>query len=428
MNNPRIDRRTFMKSAALGAAALSTASFPLAFLGGPARAAGATSGSPTGRRLLILNLAGGFDPLAVLQPDIGALADARRGLFQEKLLPFNGQLGLTSTFPLLGELFTKSQDAVLHRVAHENATREHDIQERVNATGTNDRLAPEQGGGWVERLADANPEKFTSPLDVIDLANGHPTVTGGTFASANVNWQLQTFRNETLREVNALRDAKVFEEGASLIQTRLGRLSAQGSRNATVLSDALTSAVKADMALRMERMTAGTPFAKYPNSQLGGMLSAVETVFGQLGTQIAYVRADNFDTHDNQAMRIPMLFTDVEASLRAFRDNLEARGLWKDTIILTTTDFGREIKQNSSGGTDHGVGADTFVIGPSVAGGRVLGEDYTAAEFTGEKTRFLDVQINVQNVLREVVGALGYDPNGPFKPFAGQQALDLFMR
>jgi len=423
MHHPRIDRRTFMKGAALGAATLST--FPL--FGKLARAAGPATGSPTGRRLLIINFAGGFDPLAVLQPDVSALRDLRPGLFRDPstLLPFSGQLRLTPEFPLLQELFDKGEAVVLHRVAHENATREHDIQERVNASGTFDRLVPEEVGGWVERLADANPARFTQPTDVVDLSNGHPTVNGGRFASANVNWQLQTFRNETLREVNALRDARVFAEDASLIQTRLGRLSAQGSRNATVLSDSLSAALASDTALRMDREKAGMPFARYPNSQLGGMLKAVETVFGQLGTQVAYVRADGFDTHDNQAMRIPMLFGDVEASLRAFRDNLTARGLWKDTIILTTTDFGRELKMNSSNGSDHGIGADTYVLGPSVAGGRVLGDDYTAAEFRGE-TRFLSVQINVQNVLRDIVAALGYDPDASFQSFPGKQDLALF--
>jgi len=218
----------------------------------------------------------------------------------------------------------------------------------------------------------------------------------------------------------------VFAPEASRIQTRLGRATAQGSRNASVLSDALAAAVIADAILRQERSEQGTPLAQYPFSQLGGMLSAVETVFGQLGTQIAYVRADGFDTHDTQKDRIPQLFGDMDASLRAFRSNLEARGLWEGTIILTTTDFGRELNMNSSGGTDHGVGADTYVIGPSVAGRRVLGEDYTAAELTGG-ARFLDVEINVQNVLREVVGALGYDPDPAFAPFEGQTELGLFL-
>jgi uncharacterized protein (DUF1501 family) len=147
-------------------------------------------------------------------------------------------------------------------------------------------------------------------------------------------------------------------------------------------------------------------------------MQAVETVFTQLGTQVAYVRTGGFDTHTDQRNRIAQLFGDVNGTLTALRSNLIAKGMWEDTIILTTTDFGRELRMNGSMGTDHGVGYDTFILGPSVKGGRIIGEDYGPADFAQDK-RFLDMRVNSQNILREVVGALGYEPEGPFEAFAG---------
>jgi len=41
---------------------------------------------------------------------------------------------------------------------------------------------------------------------------------------------------------------------------------------------------------------------------------------------------------------------------------------------MTMTEFGRTVRENGSGGTDHGHGTCMFVLGSRVAGGRVHGE------------------------------------------------------
>jgi uncharacterized protein (DUF1501 family) len=47
----------------------------------------------------------------------------------------------------------------------------------------------------------------------------------------------------------------------------------------------------------------------------------------------------------------------------------------EDVLILTISEFGRTVRQNGSGGTDHGHGNFMFVIGGnSVKGGKVYGD------------------------------------------------------
>ena len=53
-----------------------------------------------------------------------------------------------------------------------------------------------------------------------------------------------------------------------------------------------------------------------------------------------------------------MLFRSIINNLR---DNLQEA--YKDTIILTVTEFGRTIKQNSSNGTEHGYGSAILMAG-----------------------------------------------------------------
>jgi uncharacterized protein (DUF1501 family) len=45
-----------------------------------------------------------------------------------------------------------------------------------------------------------------------------------------------------------------------------------------------------------------------------------------------------------------------------------------DVTIMTMSEFGRTVRQNGNGGTDHGHAGALFVIGGGVKGGRVHGK------------------------------------------------------
>ena len=54
-----------------------------------------------------------------------------------------------------------------------------------------------------------------------------------------------------------------------------------------------------------------------------------------------------------------------------------ARGLgnaWDDTVIVVLSEFGRRVRENGNGGTDHGHGNVIWVLGGSIRGGRVYGD------------------------------------------------------
>jgi uncharacterized protein (DUF1501 family) len=43
-------------------------------------------------------------------------------------------------------------------------------------------------------------------------------------------------------------------------------------------------------------------------------------------------------------------------------------------VVLAMTEFGRTVRQNGSGGTDHGTGGCCLLAGGAIAGGKVLGK------------------------------------------------------
>lgn len=78
---------------------------------------------------------------------------------------------------------------------------------------------------------------------------------------------------------------------------------------------------------------------------------------------------DGFDTHANQAARHTALLTRLADTIVTLRRALVAQDRWTSTLILTTSEFGRQPRENAAGGTEHGTAAAHFAIGGAVRGG-----------------------------------------------------------
>jgi uncharacterized protein (DUF1501 family) len=92
-------------------------------------------------------------------------------------------------------------------------------------------------------------------------------------------------------------------------------------------------------------------------------------------TQLAFTAVGGWDTHVNQGAARGQLANRL-ASLGEGLDALSA-GLgdaYKDTVIVVVSEFGRTLRQNGNGGTDHGRGNVMWLMGGPIAGGQVLGD------------------------------------------------------
>jgi len=65
-------------------------------------------------------------------------------------------------------------------------------------------------------------------------------------------------------------------------------------------------------------------------------------------------------------------FQDFSQGIAALYKDLGDR--MRNVVIVTMTEFGRTIRQNGSGGTDHGHASCLFVLGGPVKGGKVYGK------------------------------------------------------
>ena len=69
---------------------------------------------------------------------------------------------------------------------------------------------------------------------------------------------------------------------------------------------------------------------------------------------VYYVSLNGFDTHVNQIVRQNKLLGELSDGIAAFMKDLKSSGKSEDVLMMTFSEFGRRVKQNASGGTDHG--------------------------------------------------------------------------
>ena len=134
----------------------------------------------------------------------------------------------------------------------------------------------------------------------------------------------------------------------------------------------------------LKRLTPGnyTPErgATYPNGKLGESLKQIaQLIKADVGVEIAFADVGGWDTHANQAQpnsptqgNLSNRLREVGQSLAALYTDLGDK--MDDVVILTMSEFGRTVKQNGTGGTDHGHATCFFVMGGPVQGGKVYGD------------------------------------------------------
>lgn len=90
------------------------------------------------------------------------------------------------------------------------------------------------------------------------------------------------------------------------------------------------------------------------------------------GPRIAVIEMNGFDTHSAEANRIRQQFDALTQALAALADGLKP--VWRDSVVMAVSEFGRTVIPNGSGGTDHGTGGAGFLLGGAVKGGRVYAD------------------------------------------------------
>jgi uncharacterized protein (DUF1501 family) len=313
------------------------------------------------RRLVVIEMAGGNDGLAMLQPyEDGVLRDRRTELMSadEDLIDAGNGFGW---HPALAGLAKIGVAGVVGVGSNEPDFSHFEMEQRWWRGVSEDNSGI--GTGFFGRVCDV--------LDVGDPVTGLSFSGGPSAALAS-----EKAVTVGITDPGASWFFSEDEPWYDMLRTAYGAMSVP-----SVNDSAQLAAARGGLAdtLRFAASLSEIPQnddTLYPWTDLGQQLRfASEVLDLEVGVRVMHVRQDGFDTHSGQQWRHRELMSELNDATVAFVNDLDERGQLDNTMIVTTSEFGRRVATNE-GGTDHGGASSMMVCGPSSrsTGGAIYGE------------------------------------------------------
>jgi uncharacterized protein (DUF1501 family) len=345
-----MNRRGFLRLTA-GAVLLAPGAVPRAAEGGP-------------KRLVVILLRGAVDGLNVVIPH------GERGYYESRptiaigppgtdqgALPLDSHFGLHPALAALLPLWNDRKLAFVHAAGSPDATHSHFDAQLYIENGTPGRTTTRDG--WMNRLLAALPEP-RGPTTAVSIGPTVPPILKGNQPVANLSLGPEGARPMPIDqpEIGRAFDRLYAGKDSQSETYRQGRMA-----RAELVGDLATEARRADNGAPQP---AGFPTEAVQLARLIAQDPRIRLLFLSLG---------GWDTHVNQGRSKGQLAN----RLQPLGDGLGAlaRGLgsaWDDTIVVVLSEFGRRVRENGNGGTDHGHGNVIWVAGGGVRGGRVYGD------------------------------------------------------
>lgn len=334
-------RRDFLRSSAL----LALAPTVPVFLARTAKAAGPAKDR---RILVVVQLDGGNDALNTIvphkDPNYAKLRPTLR-VDRRELVKVTDTVGLHPQMRPLAKLLEAGQLAVIPGVGYPNPNRSHFRSMAIWHTA---RFDPEEhaGYGWLGRALDES-----AGSSMLVGSDGPPAALRGRragFASLSRTDDLMLSDPQTLKRAN---DGPT--DGDDLL--------------AYVRRQAVGATTAAE---RLAGISRSSDDAGYPSTALAERLRlAARLIKADLGARVLYTIQGGYDTHAGQTFPHSQLLNDFSGAVAAFFADLGAAKLADRVTLMSFSEFGRTIKENGSGGTDHGTAGAVFLAGPGVKGG-----------------------------------------------------------
>lgn len=339
-----MDRRKFLKQSTLASSAFFVPSFIKAF----EEVANKTLGY---KKLVIIQLSGGNDGLNTIIPfnnDIYYRERPKLAIPKSSVIKASDELGFNKNLAPLKNLYDKGYLSIINNVGYPNPNRSHFRSTDIWHTASDSDKY--YNTGWLGRFID-NHGKM--PYSGIELDDSLSLIMKGQSINgiATKNAKL-LFRNTQTPFFN-----KVLEHQSDdhLSEHNLGYL--------------YKTMIEAKSSAKYIYQTSKTYSSKfeYPKNPFGQQLkTTAKFINSNLESKVYYISMVGFDTHANQENKQNKLLDTYSKSMDVFVKDLEQNDTFKDTLILTFSEFGRRVKQNAAAGTDHGAASNVFIIGKNL--------------------------------------------------------------
>ena len=320
--------------------------------------------------LVVVNLFGGNDQLNTLVPFRNELYYRLRpqiALKREAVLDLGAKgekLGLHPELrPLMG-IWDSGELALIPQTGYPNPNRSHFISTSIWHTAD---PTQRQETGWLGRWGDEQNDPFCDTF----IGWASPQALVGEKRTAPAISSIEGF---TIRMPKAFEDEFNKELKASRTDT------AEEVRKAML---SLRGALDKIGQLREVKNK-----VQYPDNAFGkSMADVARMIAGGLGSSVYYTTLGGWDTHAAQQVRQSELLGYLGQTLAAFRQDMRAIGRDKDVLIMVFSEFGRQVAENASFGTDHGQGGLMLVLGGGIKGG-VYGSEPDLEDLEGNALKY----------------------------------------
>lgn len=311
------------------------------------------------KNVIIIQLSGGNDGLNTIIPYRDDLYHKKRPTLRKKgkeVLTLSESLGVNSNLLAIKKLYDQGEVAIVNNVGYPNPNRSHfrstDIWQ--TASDANQYLAT----GWVGRYLDAN---CSFPYQSIEVDDSLSLALKGT----KMNGIALTDANKLFHSTRE----PFFQEVASNVKNELLNEENQGYLYKTLLETySSASYIKETSKLYTTQVT-------YPNTKFGKHLKVIgDFINSGLKTRVYYSSLGGFDSHVNQKNQQDRLLKTYSEAIDALVKDLKETDRFKDTLILTFSEFGRRVQQNASFGTDHGTANNVTIISGGLKKAGILNE------------------------------------------------------
>jgi uncharacterized protein (DUF1501 family) len=383
------------------------------FLSGAALAAGsvlltsriAFAGSGTRPRFVFVILRGALDGLTAVPPYADpsyarlrgevaiAVPGAPGGAFK-----LDGLFGLHPSLAFLNESFAAQELIVFHAMASPYRERSHFDGQDVLENGCARAQAVQTG--WINRALAALPPDRSARRGELGIALGQnvPLVMRGPAPVAS--WSpshLAALDEDTLQRITDL-----YSTDPILSQRLADALSTQSVADASQDESMMGGAEEnspAQLLARREQPKArgGAPYKEVIHATASFLKS-------DDGPRVAVFDAMGWDTHANEGGaqgQLAARLAGLDAGLRTLKEDLGP--VWRDTVVMIATEFGRTAAVNGTRGTDHGTAAAAFLLGGAVHGGRVIADWPGLSERALYQGRDLAPTMNMHSALKGVL-------------------------
>ena len=351
-----------------------------------AQADGALIQGVTGRDgniLVVLQLAGGNDGLNTVIPfgnDEYRKARPNLGIPESSILKIDPATGLHPSLSGLASAYQDGHLAIVQGVGYPNPNRSHFRSTEIWATAVDSDKSSTTG--WIGRyfdnacsgcdasigiaMASQLPQAFaaTNPKGVLFQGGGGGKKKSSKKKGSNLS--------DSDPSMMSMEEDDAGEAGGSI-----GALNGPGNLGKLSALDFLER-TEMDAMVSQQEISSASAKAKnavpFPSSRLGQNFAMVSRLIaGGMPTRIYYLSLGGFDTHTQQAGAHERLLKEMGDAVSAFLADLKAQGNLGRVTLMTFSEFGRRVKENASGGTDHGAAAPLFLAGGGVKAG-LLGQ------------------------------------------------------